>query len=174
MRNNGIQRARIDAACRSVSTACGPEENGGWWKSYDATNPRPPKVDNRPNSGPQGDDDNVWHDDHLPSALAALDAGAEVVYSGVQLVDVNNAVVGDVCTPFDLSALRHRNYVDASTIVARRSPAVLFSRLPRRRGGARQEDWELAYRMAKRRPLAFTGVVSVTYLLNPESRYTTH
>lgn len=36
-------------------------ENGGWWKSYDASNPRPPKVENRPNSGPQGDDDNVWH-----------------------------------------------------------------------------------------------------------------
>src|SRR3954453_9603253 len=36
-------------------------ENGGWWKAYDASNPRPPKVENRPNSGPQGDDDNVWH-----------------------------------------------------------------------------------------------------------------
>ena len=36
-------------------------ENGGWWKSYDASNPRPPKVEDRPNSGPKGDDDNVWH-----------------------------------------------------------------------------------------------------------------
>src|SRR3954471_15828560 len=36
-------------------------DNGGWWKAYDASNPRPPKVENRPNSGPQGDDDNVWH-----------------------------------------------------------------------------------------------------------------
>src|SRR5947207_8134438 len=36
-------------------------ENGGWWKAYDASNLRAPKVENRPNSGPQGDDDNVWH-----------------------------------------------------------------------------------------------------------------
>jgi pectinesterase len=35
--------------------------NGGWWKSYDATNPRPTTVPNRPNSGPKGDDDDVWH-----------------------------------------------------------------------------------------------------------------
>ena len=34
--------------------------NGGWWKSYDATNPRPPSVATRPNSGPKGDDDSVW------------------------------------------------------------------------------------------------------------------
>src|SRR5206468_3147114 len=34
---------------------------GGWWKSYDASNPRPPKVPDRPDSGPKGDDDSVWH-----------------------------------------------------------------------------------------------------------------
>lgn len=36
-------------------------QNGGWWKAYDVSNPRPPKVENRPDSGPRGDDDDVWH-----------------------------------------------------------------------------------------------------------------
>jgi len=34
--------------------------NGGWWKTYDASHPRPASVATRPNSGPKGDDDSVW------------------------------------------------------------------------------------------------------------------
>src|SRR6476660_9802503 len=36
-------------------------QNGGWWKAYDLANPRPPVVENRADSGPRGDDDDVWH-----------------------------------------------------------------------------------------------------------------
>jgi PelA/Pel-15E family pectate lyase len=35
--------------------------NGGWWKNYDVSNPRPPQIENRADSGPRGDDDDVWH-----------------------------------------------------------------------------------------------------------------
>jgi PelA/Pel-15E family pectate lyase len=35
--------------------------NGGWWKTYDATHARPTTVPNRAESGPKGDDDDVWH-----------------------------------------------------------------------------------------------------------------
>jgi PelA/Pel-15E family pectate lyase len=36
--------------------------NGGWWKAYDASNPRPTTMPAREGTGPRGDDDNVWHD----------------------------------------------------------------------------------------------------------------
>jgi PelA/Pel-15E family pectate lyase len=35
--------------------------NGGWFKNYDPTQPRPVAIPNVPNSGPPEDGDSVWH-----------------------------------------------------------------------------------------------------------------
>jgi pectinesterase len=35
--------------------------NGGWFKNYDPTQPRPANILDDPKSGPAGDDDSVWH-----------------------------------------------------------------------------------------------------------------
>src|SRR5256885_1447607 len=62
-------------------------DNGGWWKAYDASNPRPPKVENRPNSGPPGDDDNVWH------KVSTIDNNA--TYSELRIVARASRVLKD-------------------------------------------------------------------------------
>jgi len=60
---------------------------GGWWKSYDATNPRPAAVATRPNSGPPGDDDNVWH------KTSTIDNDA--TYSELRVIARAARVLGD-------------------------------------------------------------------------------
>lgn len=117
------------------------------------------------------DDDNRWRDDHLSRAMAKLSGGADFSYSGVELVDVNGRSLGVTNRSFSRAALRHTNFVDASSIVARRSPDVLFSRLPRTKGGARHEDWEFAYRLSRRGDVVHVSETTVEYLDNPGSHY---
>ena len=61
--------------------------NGGWWKSYDASNPRPPVVATRPDSGPKGDDDDVWH------RVSTIDNDA--TYSELHVIARAARVLGD-------------------------------------------------------------------------------
>ena len=35
--------------------------NGGWFKNFSYLRPRPAELEDNPNSGPPGDDDQVWH-----------------------------------------------------------------------------------------------------------------
>ena len=35
--------------------------DGGWFKNFSYTKSRPAAIENNPNSGPPGDDDQVWH-----------------------------------------------------------------------------------------------------------------
>jgi GT2 family glycosyltransferase len=117
------------------------------------------------------DDDNRWEPDHLTRSLAGLENGAVFSYSGVRVVTPAGDLVHTSCEPFDRRVLRHRNYVDSSTIVAPRTPSVIFSRLRRPRGTARHEDWELAYRLSRIGRVGRVDAVTVEYLDNPDSHY---
>jgi glycosyltransferase involved in cell wall biosynthesis len=117
------------------------------------------------------DDDNRWEPDHLPRALDALSDQSVFSYSGVRVLTPSGALVHESCVPFARRALRHTNFVDASSIVAPRSEDVIFSRLPRSRGTARHEDWEFAYRLSALGPVTHVPVITVEYLDNPNSHY---
>jgi glycosyltransferase involved in cell wall biosynthesis len=117
------------------------------------------------------DDDNWWAPDHLSRALDGLQSGAVFSYSGIRVVSPSGVVVRETSSPFDRRRLRHTNYVDASSIVAARSPQVRFSRLRRTKGGARHEDWEFAYRVSSSGDVVHVPAFTVNYLDNPDSHY---
>lgn len=116
------------------------------------------------------DDDNTWRPDHLERALEAL-AEVDVVYTGVERRLADGTVVDVLSRPFDRKALAEEAFVDSSSIVARRSPAVLFSRLPRRGGVLPMEDWELVFRLSGRRRVRHVPHVTVNYLVDEGSYY---
>ena len=61
--------------------------NGGWWKDYDASHPRPPVVATQPNGGPPGDDGGVWH------RVSTIDNDA--TYSELRVIARAARVLGD-------------------------------------------------------------------------------
>jgi hypothetical protein len=96
------------------------------------------------------DDDNVWRTDHLECLRPVLDAGADLAYSALEWVDANGRSLGTLSVPYDRSRMRDQNFVDTNTIVVRRSRRARFRVVPRRRGDATFEDWELAWRLSRR------------------------
>lgn len=118
------------------------------------------------------DDDNTWSDDHLAVSLAALeDPGTDVVYTAVERRLPDGTVMDVLSIPFDRHLLREEAFVDANSIVARRDRGVHFSRI--RRGSRRlpPEDWELIWRLSRRRTVRHVPAVTVRYLVNPSSYY---
>jgi hypothetical protein len=96
------------------------------------------------------DDDNTWRADHLQCLRPALDAGADLAYSALEWVDAHNRSLGTLSVPYDRARMRDENLVDTNTIVVRRSRHARFRVVPRRRGDATFEDWELAWRLSRR------------------------
>lgn len=118
------------------------------------------------------DDDNTWSDDHLAVSLAALeDPGIDVVYTAVERRLPDGTVMDVLSTPFDRRRLREEAFVDANSIVARRSPGVRFSRIRRGSGRLPPEDWELIWRLSRRHHVLHVPAVTVRYLVNPNSYY---
>jgi len=119
------------------------------------------------------DDDNTWLPDHLESALAALRRGADLVYTAVERRRPDGTLLDVLSTPFDKRALVDESgWVDANSLVIRRAPDVLFSRLPRTRATLPKEDWEFVYRMSKNRTVEHVPHPTVRYLVNDQSYYT--
>ncbi len=117
------------------------------------------------------DDDNTWSTDHLATVLTALDDGADLAYTAVDRVLPDGRHFDQLFETFDRAQLRHRNYVDISSLAVRRAPDVLFSRLPRRPGQAPGEDWELLWRLSRRRRVVGVAKPTVRYLVNPDSYF---
>lgn len=119
------------------------------------------------------DDDNRWYPDHLARSLEALGRRPDALasYSGIDRVLADGRLVDTLAIPFDRRLLRNQNYVDANAIVVRRVHRAFLSRATRTAGRFPLEDWELAWRLSARTPLAFTGTVTVRYLINPSSHY---
>ena len=118
------------------------------------------------------DDDNTWHPHHLSTALAAIEAGAEGVYTAVERVHPDGTGLDVLSTPFDRRRLSDESFVDANSIVVRLGRGVRFSTLPRRRSTLPKEDWEFLWRFSRRRRVVHVPTVTVRYTVNPESYYT--
>lgn len=119
------------------------------------------------------DDDNSWAPDHLELALTALDAGEDLVYTAVERRRADGSVLDVLSTPFDRKRLADESYIDANSVVVRRAPDVLFSRIPRVRSTLPKEDWEFVHRLSRRRNVVHLPQTTVRYLVNPGSHYTT-
>lgn len=118
------------------------------------------------------DDDNTWSPDHLERALAALDVGADVAYTGLRRVDPRGTTIDHLNEPFDRAALRERSFVDASTLVLRRCRRTAWSRVPRRFGDFPREDWELVWRLGRRLRFSHVDEITVTYTIHDGSHFT--
>lgn len=118
------------------------------------------------------DDDNTWHPEHLALCLDSLKAGQDLVYTAIARRTVGGRELDIVSAPFDRSTLINDGYVDTSAIVVRRGDDVRFSRLPRGRTTLPGEDWEFVFRLSRHVRVAHIPIVTVDYLVNPESFYT--
>jgi hypothetical protein len=96
------------------------------------------------------DDDNTWAPDHLERTLPALEDGADLAYAGVQWIADDGARLGTMAVPFERRRLRDEHFVDTSAMVMRRTRQARFRDVPRFRGDATFEDWELAWRVSRR------------------------
>jgi glycosyltransferase involved in cell wall biosynthesis len=118
------------------------------------------------------DDDNTWHPDHLTFALDELQRGADMVYTAVERRWPDGRVLDVLSKPFDRRRLADESYIDANSLVVRRSRKVFFSRIPRDRSTLPKEDWEFVYRLSRRLKVRHVTAVTVHYLVNEESYYT--
>lgn len=120
------------------------------------------------------DDDNLWEPDHLKEALAALEApgGPEAVYTALRRIRPDGTDMDVLSVPFDRRRAAHQAFLDTNAFVARRTPALHFSRLRRTPRVLPREDWELIRRYARTHRVAHLARPTVRYLVNPGSFYT--
>ena len=120
------------------------------------------------------DDDNEWEPRHLEGLLQALDAGAGLAYSDVVRYAPDGRVVDVLCGPWDRRAFADSSsWVDTSA-VAVRNDGARFSRLRRSADTMPGEvEWEFVYRVSRRRWVVHVPEVTVRYLVNPDSYFTT-
>ncbi|MEU3059175.1 glycosyltransferase family 2 protein [Streptomyces subrutilus] len=120
------------------------------------------------------DDDNLWEPDHLAQALAVLEpaGGPDAVYTALRRVLPDGREHDVLSVPFDRRRAAHEAFLDTNAFVARRTPALHFSRLRRTPEVLPREDWELVRRYARRHAVRHLPRPTVRYLVNPESFYT--
>ena len=119
------------------------------------------------------DDDNLWTPNHLTVTTAALEAGADLVYTAIRRRTAEGVELDILSREFDRRTFSDQtNYVDSNSIALKRRPEALFSRLPRTRKTLPKEDWEFVWRMSRGRKVQHVPVPTVEYLVNLESFYT--
>jgi glycosyltransferase involved in cell wall biosynthesis len=119
------------------------------------------------------DDDNTWTPDHLSVALGALESGLDLVYTAVRRRTPDGAELDVLSRPFGRKTFANDpNYVDANSVVLRRTERALFSRLPRVRQTMPKEDWEFVFRQSRGARVAHIPTPTVEYLVNSDSYYT--
>lgn len=118
------------------------------------------------------DDDNEWHPHHLAVTMEALGRGADLVYTSVERVHPDGTRLDVLSHPFDRRAFAEESFVDANSILVRRGRGVRFSRLPRSTSTLPKEDWEFVWRLSRRKRVSHVPEITVTYLVNPRSYYT--
>ncbi|QMU71511.1 glycosyltransferase [Streptacidiphilus sp. P02-A3a] len=122
------------------------------------------------------DDDNLWEPEHLGVALAALAApGADApdgVYTALRRMLPDGSEHDVLSVPFDRRRAAHQSFLDTNAFVARRTPALHFSRLRRTPEVMPREDWELIRRYSRRHQVRHLPEPTVRYLVNPGSYYT--
>jgi hypothetical protein len=119
-------------------------------------------------------DDNEWEPNHLEVALRALEMGPirhrpKLVYTAMLRMLPDGRLMDVLSTTFDRRRLAREGYVDGNALVVRRFRGLHCSRIRRPRGIAPREDWELIYRLSRRRRTEHIPVPTVRYQVNPES-----
>lgn len=119
------------------------------------------------------DDDNVWTPQHLTVAVKALETGAGLIYTAVRRRKPDGSELDVLSRAFDRRSFSDESpWVDANALVLRRSDWLPFSRLPRTRATLPKEDWEFVWRISGRTKVEHVPMVTVEYLVNPESFFT--
>ena len=119
------------------------------------------------------DDDNVWTSRHLAAAVDGLERGSDLVYTAVRRTRPDGSELDVLSKSFDRKRFSDEtSWVDANSIVLRRAICPPFSRLPRTRKTLPKEDWEFVWRVSRRAHVVHVTDVTVEYLVNPESYYT--
>ncbi|MFC1411670.1 glycosyltransferase family 2 protein [Streptacidiphilus sp. N1-12] len=120
------------------------------------------------------DDDNLWEPDHLAQALAVLQApgGPDAVYTALRRLRADGTEQDVLSVPFSRRRSARESFLDTNAFVARRVPALHFSRLRRTPEVLPREDWELIRRYSRRRRVQHLPSPTVRYLMNPQSYYT--
>jgi GT2 family glycosyltransferase len=120
------------------------------------------------------DDDNTWTPEHLSRAVEGIEAGSDLVYTAVRRRRQDGTELDVLSKPFDRKRFSDEtSWVDANSIVLRRSALQLFSRLPRTKMTFPKEDWEFVWRVSRRARVAHVPTATVEYLVNMDSFYTT-
>lgn len=119
------------------------------------------------------DDDNTWNSNHLAMAVKELETGADFIYTAIRRSTPDGVELDVISNVYDRRVLADgENYIDANSIVLRRSPKTLFSRLPRVKATLPKEDWEFAFRLTRRARVRHIAVPTVEYLVNADSYFT--
>jgi glycosyltransferase involved in cell wall biosynthesis len=123
------------------------------------------------------DDDNTWRPDHLAVALERLRSDPpgdrpDAVYTALRRITPDGRERDILSVPFDRILATERAFLDSNCFVARRTPALMYSRLRRSRDVAPKEDWEMIYRYGRRHRIEHIPVPTVNYLVNPDSYWT--
>ena len=118
------------------------------------------------------DDDNEWRPHHLDTALGRCRTGVDLVYTGVERVRPDGTC--STCWRGRSPGKRSGStcFVDTNSIVVRRGPGVRFSRLHDRDRTSRRRTGSSVWRLSRRLEYG-TSPKTVTYLVNPESYFTT-
>lgn len=114
------------------------------------------------------DSDNIWHQDHLAWAVAALHAsGAQSVYTGANIHHLGEDWSRIDCTPFDRRQLLAQNFIDLNSFLHRHA---LFQK----HGNfdtnlTRLVDWDYIIRLTKDSEPVRVPVATVEYFLDKSS-----
>ena len=120
------------------------------------------------------DDDNVWTPRHLAVVISALEDDADLVYTAVRRRRPDGTELDILSKSFERRRFSDESaWVDANAVALRRSACPLFSRLPRTRATFPKEDWEFVWRASRHARVKHLPDVTVEYLVNPGSFYTT-
>jgi glycosyltransferase involved in cell wall biosynthesis len=117
-------------------------------------------------------DDNTWRAEHLRLAVAALDRGAGIVYTGMRRHRRDDSDVDELAVPFSRDRMKTEFFTDSSTLVFRRVNAVHFERTPRGKSDPVKEDWEFVWRYSRHLRTELMPSITVDYLIHDESYLT--
>jgi glycosyltransferase involved in cell wall biosynthesis len=120
------------------------------------------------------DDDNTWTKEHLSEAVNALEDGADLIYTAVRRKRPDGAELDVLSRTFNRKEFSDESsWVDANAVVLKRSALRYFSRLPRTKTTFPKEDWEFVWRVSRKARVVHLPRVTVEYLVNADSYYTT-
>jgi glycosyltransferase involved in cell wall biosynthesis len=121
-------------------------------------------------------DDNEFEPEHIAAMLAAFDSAPgerpDAVYPALQRRFPDGRLLDVFATPFDRRLLLREGYIDGNGLTIRRFRNLHISRIRRPRGISPREDWELVYRLSRRKLVRHVPVPTVIYQVNPDSYWT--